>query len=222
MRPPTNVRAGMSILDVSLLRQRGCVGRRSRMIVASLVALVCLTGWADGDPRAAPPRVRCRRDPLGSGSRRFAPHRDHVEALAAGSRRGSRHRAGSLARTRTHHGVRASPSAGARDVHHARAARAYAIDVDQRPPPRIPSITVHEELGVIAIQSARGGRLNPSARPAPCRIRILVNGLPMPFGMPLPVTSPKQVHAIEVYSGPATVPPELVPPGEDAFCGVAA
>jgi len=87
---------------------------------------------------------------------------------------------------------------------------------------RIPSITVHEELGVIAIQSARGGRLNPSARPAPCRIRILVNGLPMPFGMPLPVTSPKQVHAIEVYSGPATVPPELVPPGEDAFCGVAA
>jgi len=44
----------------------------------------------------------------------------------------------------------------------------------------------------------------------------------MPFGVPLPVRSPKQVHAIEVYSGPATMPPELVPIGDDAFCGVVA
>ena len=44
----------------------------------------------------------------------------------------------------------------------------------------------------------------------------------MPLGFPLPVTSPKELHGIEVYSGPATMPLELVPRGDDAFCGLVA
>ncbi|HUQ81564.1 MAG TPA: carboxypeptidase regulatory-like domain-containing protein [Gemmatimonadaceae bacterium] len=77
-------------------------------------------------------------------------------------------------------------------------------------------------LGTLAIESMRGDRLDRSAVRVPCRVRVLVDGFLMPFGVPLPVTSPKQLHGIEVYSGPATMPVELVPHGEDAFCGLVA
>jgi hypothetical protein len=39
---------------------------------------------------------------------------------------------------------------------------------------------------------------------------------------PLPVTSPKALHGIEIYSGPATIPRELIRGGEDVVCGLVA
>ena len=87
----------------------------------------------------------------------------------------------------------------------------------------IPSIRVREDQpGMLTIESTRGLRLDRDGRPVPCRIRVMVDGFLMPFGTPMPVASPKQLHGIEVYSGPATIPRELAPNGEDAFCGLVA
>jgi hypothetical protein len=40
--------------------------------------------------------------------------------------------------------------------------------------------------------------------------------------LPLPVISPKLVHGIEIYPGPASMPRDMIPHGEDAFCGLIA
>jgi len=85
----------------------------------------------------------------------------------------------------------------------------------------IPSIKVtSDRLGMLSIESARGLRLDRRANPVACRIRVLVDGFLMPFDMPLPVQSPKAVYGIEVYAGPATMPVDLIPHGDDAFCGL--
>ena len=62
------------------------------------------------------------------------------------------------------------------------------------------------------------GRLRPAV--AQCKRRVMVDGFLMPLGTPMPVASPKQLHGVEVYAGPATIPRELSPNGEDAFCGL--
>jgi hypothetical protein len=50
-----------------------------------------------------------------------------------------------------------------------------------------------------------------------------VDGFLMPLDdTPLPVTSPKALHGIEIYSGPATIPRELIRGGEDVVCGLVA
>jgi len=36
------------------------------------------------------------------------------------------------------------------------------------------------------------------------------------------VISPKLVHGIEIYPGPASMPRDMIPHGEDAFCGLIA
>jgi outer membrane receptor for Fe3+-dicitrate len=87
----------------------------------------------------------------------------------------------------------------------------------------IPSINVTDDrLGFLSVESTRGMRLDRSGRPIPCRVRVMVDGFVMPFEAPMPVVSPKQLHGIEVYSGPATMPRELIPYGQDAFCGLVA
>ncbi|HUQ81563.1 MAG TPA: carboxypeptidase-like regulatory domain-containing protein [Gemmatimonadaceae bacterium] len=79
----------------------------------------------------------------------------------------------------------------------------------------VPSLEVKgDDLNTIV--SARGGARVGTV----CRVRVLVDGHLMPLDMPLPVTSPKELRAIEVYAGPATMPLELVPFGEFASCGL--
>jgi outer membrane receptor for Fe3+-dicitrate len=88
----------------------------------------------------------------------------------------------------------------------------------------LPGIKVNtDNLGMLAIESTRGMRLDRSGRPVPCRVRVMVDGFLMPLSdTPMPVTSPKALHGIEVYSGPATIPRELIRGGEDVFCGLVA
>jgi hypothetical protein len=88
----------------------------------------------------------------------------------------------------------------------------------------IPSIKVNaDRFGILAIESTRGMRLNRQGVPVPCRVRIMVDGFLMPLSdIPLPVWSPKVLHGIEVYSGPATIPRELIRAGEDVGCGLVA
>jgi hypothetical protein len=88
----------------------------------------------------------------------------------------------------------------------------------------IPGIKVNSDaFGILAVESTRGMRLDRFARPVPCRVRIMVDGFLMPLeDVPMPVTSPKALHGIEVYSGPATIPRELLRSGEDVFCGLVA
>ena len=88
----------------------------------------------------------------------------------------------------------------------------------------IPSIKVTaDRFGILMIESTRGMRLDRQGRPTPCRVRIMVDGFLMPLGdLPLPVWSPKVLHGIEVYSGPAQIPRELIRAGEDVGCGLVA
>ena len=88
----------------------------------------------------------------------------------------------------------------------------------------IPSIRVAtDRFGMLSIESTRGMRLDRSGRPVPCRVRVMVDGFLMPLGdTPMPVTSPKALHGIEVYPGPATIPRELIRSGDDVFCGLVA
>ena len=88
----------------------------------------------------------------------------------------------------------------------------------------VPGIKVNtDNLGILAIESTRGMRLDRSGRPVPCRVRVMVNGFLMPLDdTPMPISSPREVHGIEVYSGPATIPRELIRSGEDVFCGLVA
>jgi hypothetical protein len=108
---------------------------------------------------------------------------------------------------------------------------------------KVPGIKILDaSFGRLVVASARGSRLDASGQPAPCRIRVMVDGMLMPinerpklrnqvadpmFGgpdleLPLPVISPKLVHGIEIYPGPASMPRDMIPHGEDAFCGLIA
>jgi TonB-dependent receptor-like protein len=111
---------------------------------------------------------------------------------------------------------------------------------------RVPGIRVMDaSFGKLVVASSRGGRLDAIGRPVVCRIRVMVDGHVMPITerpnernrmsaggvgdmgppdleVPLPVTSPKLVHGIEIYAGPASMPRDLIPTGEDAFCGLIA
>lgn len=110
---------------------------------------------------------------------------------------------------------------------------------------KVPGIRIMDaSFGKLAVASTRGGRLDASGQPVVCRVRVMFDGLLMPINerpnsrngsvggvggtpppdleLPLPATSPKVIHGIEIYPGPASMPRELIPHGEDAFCGLIA
>lgn len=70
--------------------------------------------------------------------------------------------------------------------------------------------------------SSRG--LAPSYRdglmtPAPCPLRLVIDGMPMPADTSVDEISPEDVGGIEIYAGAATLPMELAHFQEDDWCG---
>jgi hypothetical protein len=55
-----------------------------------------------------------------------------------------------------------------------------------------------------------------------CPLRLIVNGLPFPSGTSPNLFSPREIAAVEVYAGPATIPLEFGLTGPNSACGVVA
>jgi hypothetical protein len=88
----------------------------------------------------------------------------------------------------------------------------------------ISSVRIVDSAGVKAAASSRsvlprtGDRGGAELRY--CLFRVVIDGNPKEVGFPLDALEPNEVHGIEVYSGPGTVPSQYASFGRDANCGV--
>ena len=93
---------------------------------------------------------------------------------------------------------------------------------------RYAGIKVIDSLGVKFIASSRSPKAIISPRSAgakeydlaPCILRIMMDGVSMPEGLDVSVFQVRELHAIEVYVGPATTPVEFAGMIKDSQCGV--
>jgi len=90
---------------------------------------------------------------------------------------------------------------------------------------------VIDSAGVLLVASSRGskpvfgalgsGKASSKADDlAPCVMRVAVDGNMMEWGYSLDNIDPKEIHGIEVYPGPATVPVQFGGLRKDAACGL--
>ena len=91
---------------------------------------------------------------------------------------------------------------------------------------RYPSIKVIDSLGTEFVVSARTAK--PMVKPsgakasdmAPCVLRMMIDGVPLPVDFDLSQIHVSDVHAVEVYAGPASIPVEFAGMAKDSQCGV--
>ena len=102
-------------------------------------------------------------------------------------------------------------------------------DIDRRMPQvasdilrRLQGLRIVDSMGVQLAVSTRGPKpdlRNP--RPlAPCVLRIGVDGILKEPYFPVNTVVVSDIHGVEVYSGPATMPPEFGGARRDAGCGL--
>lgn len=105
-------------------------------------------------------------------------------------------------------------------------------DLERRQPRVLSDALVHV-LG-IRVTERSGGRILVSSRglaPArvdgglsagPCILRVVVDGAMLPAGHTVDYVPPREILAVELYPGPATMPVEFAHWSEDAWCGLIA
>ena len=115
-------------------------------------------------------------------------------------------------------------------------------EIDKRKPSlttdllrRVISISVVDSAGVLMAvsrrlqkpmqQSVRGQRMNGSAVTstldlANCPLQIAVDGQLKEWGYAVNSIPPEEIHGIEIYPGPATIPAEYASMRRDANCGL--
>ena len=87
---------------------------------------------------------------------------------------------------------------------------------------------VVDSLGILQVASSRGpktissgsGRGAKAVDLAPCIMRTVVDGVMMPPDFQVNDIEPSNIHGVEIYSGPATVPSEFGGLRKDAICGL--
>lgn len=90
---------------------------------------------------------------------------------------------------------------------------------------------VVDSSGVLLVASSRGAKtIIGGAAPgkalakandlAPCIMRVAVDGMMREWGFSLDDISPKDIHGVEIYPGPATMPAEFSGLRKDAYCGL--
>jgi len=91
---------------------------------------------------------------------------------------------------------------------------------------------VVDSSGVLLVASSRGskpvfgavGSSKASAKAsddlAPCVMRVVVDGNMMEWGYSLDNIEPREIHGVEVYPGPATIPVQFGGLRKDAACGL--
>lgn len=85
---------------------------------------------------------------------------------------------------------------------------------------QVSELTNEQFAGAVALSRREGGSFGGSTSGA-CPMQVILDGIILPgaFNLDL-LPSPKQISGIEIYSGPATVPPQFG--GGDRRCGVIA
>ena len=87
---------------------------------------------------------------------------------------------------------------------------------------RVSGVKLIDSSGVLLVASTRGYKVNlmKSDFMAPCILRVGIDGQVKEWGFPVNSIDPHQIHGVEVYSGPATIPPEFNALRSDAQCGL--
>jgi carboxypeptidase family protein/TonB-dependent receptor-like protein len=90
---------------------------------------------------------------------------------------------------------------------------------------RIMGLHVEDSLGVLVPVSSRGMKIirdpvSGGLATAQCVMRIAVNGFLKEPDFAMNSIPPTDIHGIEIYSGPADVPPEYAGANSDSFCGL--
>lgn len=89
---------------------------------------------------------------------------------------------------------------------------------------RFPSLKVIDSAGIYLVSSSRAKKpviaagKNPDL--APCVFQVVVDDVLMPWGFDLDLLNRDDIHGIEVYPGPATIPMEYRSSSRDAMCGM--
>lgn len=98
---------------------------------------------------------------------------------------------------------------------------AYAIRVSDLMR-RVPGTRIVESNGILLVASSRGYKadLRQGSGMAPCIMRVGVDGQIKEVGFPVDAIDPAQIHGIEIYDGPATMPADFGGTRTDSFCGL--
>jgi hypothetical protein len=90
---------------------------------------------------------------------------------------------------------------------------------------RITSIKIIDSAGVLIPVSRRFDKpviTGPDLDMAPCPLRVVVDGHLREWGFAVNSLTPEEIHGIEVYPGPGTIPAEYASISRDASCGLVA
>jgi hypothetical protein len=86
----------------------------------------------------------------------------------------------------------------------------------------IPGLRVADSSGSTVLISKRSLKVLRDLTLAPCVMRLTIDGVVMPALANIDAIVPKDVYGIEIFSGPARLPPELDGLRTDNWCGVIA
>ena len=89
---------------------------------------------------------------------------------------------------------------------------------------RFPSLNVIDSAGTTLVTSGRTKKVSLLAKPdlAPCVFQVIVDGVQVEWGFNMDQLNRDDIHGIEVYPGPATIPVEFASMRRDAMCGLIA
>jgi hypothetical protein len=90
---------------------------------------------------------------------------------------------------------------------------------------RITSIKIIDSVGVLMPVSRRSEKptlTRVDVDLAPCPLRVVVDGHLREWGFAVNTISPEEIHGIEVFPGPGTIPAEYAAMSRDASCGLVA
>jgi len=90
---------------------------------------------------------------------------------------------------------------------------------------RISSIKIIDSAGVVMPVSRRSDKPVIAGQEfdlAPCPLRVVVDGHLREWGFAVNSIAPEEIHGIEVYPGPGTIPAEYASMSRDSSCGLIA
>lgn len=86
---------------------------------------------------------------------------------------------------------------------------------------RLPGVRIADSLGNSVAISTRGKKFSNGA-PVDCVLRVMLDGTILSSLLSIDNTVPNDVYAIELFLGPARIPPQLAGIRDDAWCGLIA
>ena len=85
---------------------------------------------------------------------------------------------------------------------------------------RTPTLKIADSMGTLVPMSRRGLKVDRTLQLVPCVMRIGVDGHLMPWGFSANEIRPNDIHGIEVFGGPATIPVQFGGLRTDNWCGL--